>query len=59
MMGSYPRVLPAFHTLHSFSVTLFTLGRRLFYPVAKPPIKYFPPREEWEEGNVPGGSNRD
>jgi hypothetical protein len=30
MMGSYLRVLPVFLTLHSFSVTLFTLGLRLF-----------------------------
>jgi len=30
MMGSYLRVLPAILTLHSLSVTLFTLGLRLF-----------------------------
>ena len=30
-MGSYLRVLPAFLTLLSFSVTLFTLGLRLFF----------------------------
>ena len=30
MKGSYLRVLPAFLTLHSFSVTFFTLGFRLF-----------------------------
>ena len=30
MKGSYLRVLPAFLTLHSLSVTFFTLGFRLF-----------------------------
>jgi hypothetical protein len=33
-MGSYLRVLQVFLTLHSFSVTLFTLGLRLFYSTA-------------------------
>jgi hypothetical protein len=34
MMSSHVRVLPAILTLHSFRVTLFTLGLRLFfYPV--------------------------
>jgi hypothetical protein len=30
MMGSYLSVLPVFLTLHSFNVTLFPLGLRLF-----------------------------
>ncbi len=30
MKGSYLRVLPAFLTLHSFSVNVFTLGSGLF-----------------------------
>ena len=30
MKGPYLRVLPAFLSLHSFRVTIFTLGLRLF-----------------------------
>ena len=44
MMGSYLRVLPSILTLHSFIVTLFTLGLRLFYPVVN----------KQQLGSVPG-----